>query len=88
MKKFLQILAVILSTFFVMNTALVQAQDVVNVDEVPSTGAPAEAGAPDTGIAPSENRVVQNALVFTGGSLLGVAVGLGVITLKKRANQE
>ena len=59
---------------------------------LPSTGgsdaaAPAQAPAPatpNTGIAPSENKPMQNALVFIGGGALGAGIGFGIITVRKK----
>jgi len=68
-----------------------QVEEVPPTNSTPETAAPApalpstggsEVKAPDTGIAPS-NKVVQNTLVFAGGSLLGAGAGLGLITLRK-----
>lgn len=53
--------------------------------DVPSTGATEAAPAtPNTGIAPSENKLAQNALVFIGGGAIGVALGYGIITIRKK----
>lgn len=75
----------------------VQAQGVVDVtddtppqgvqqtpnDALPETGA-APTVAPDTGFAPTENKVVANISVFTIGSLMGIALGYGIVFLKKK----
>ena len=57
---------------------------------LPSTGgseAPAPAPAPatpNTGIAPSENKVLQNTRVFAGGGALGIVLGFGLISIRKK----
>lgn len=50
---------------------------------IPTTGGTTPA-TPDTGIAPAENRVVANSLVFVGGSALGAALGLGYLAYRKK----
>ena len=94
MKKIARILASIVTiTSLTLVPMAVQAQeDVIEVGDgttttsettsLPSTGASVQA--PDTGIAPSENKVVQNLAVFVGGGMLGAGLGLGIITLKKK----
>jgi len=55
---------------------------------LPSTGgsepAPTTPATPNTGIAPQDNKLVQNTLVFIGGGALGTAVAFGVITARKK----
>lgn len=51
------------------------------VTNLPATGATPEA--PDTGISPS-NKPAQTVAVFIGGSVLGAALGLGIVTLRKK----
>lgn len=43
---------------------------------------------PDTGIAPPNSKLTQNALVFTTGGLLGAGLGLGLISLKKKQSNK
>jgi hypothetical protein len=96
MKKFLQIIAAIAVMFSVgLAPALVYAQGVEEIEEItappavdalPSTGADGVKGVEPTGFAPS-GQVARNAAVFIGGSLIGVAVGFGVIQLRKNSTQ-
>lgn len=39
---------------------------------------------PDTGIAPQDNKLTTNALIFIGGSALGAAAGYGAIVLRRK----
>lgn len=50
---------------------------------IPTTGGETPA-TPDTGIAPAENKVAANAIVFIGGSAIGAAIGYGFLTLRKK----
>lgn len=87
MKKILTKLSLIIAaTFFVLSPSVVLAQeeDIIDIETEETTSIPAT-GAPDTGIAPPENKAVQNAAVFIGGSLLGAGIGLGVLKLKKNS---
>ncbi len=54
---------------------------------VPTTGADTPT-TPDTGIAPPNSKLTQNALVFTTGGLLGAGLGLGLISLKKKQSNK
>lgn len=83
MKKTFQILAIVFGlTAFGLAPVVVQAQanDIIEVED----GTIPSAGAPDTGIAPKENKVLQNAAVFVGGSLLGAGIGLTFLTMRKK----
>lgn len=92
MKKISRIIAlIVLATSMSLVPVAVSAQgaDPIPVDtgapaatELPSTGG-SEVKAPNTGIAPN-SKVAQNAVIFTVGSALGAAVGLGVITIRKK----
>lgn len=87
MKKILTKLSLIIAaTFFVLTPSVVLAQeeDIIDIETEETTSIPAT-GAPDTGIAPTENKAVQNAAVFIGGSLLGAGIGLGVLKFKKNS---
>lgn len=96
MKKFLQIIAALALMISVgLTPVLVNAQGVEEIDdisslegpdELPSTGAEEVKGVEPTGFAPS-GYVARNAAVFVGGSLIGVAVGMGVIQLRKNSTQ-
>lgn len=55
-------------------------------DPLPSTGAGTPTTAPDTGFAPSENKVVANLSVFVIGGLLGAGLGYTFIAFKKKTN--
>lgn len=88
MKK---IARIVLSATSILTMVLVpvavKAQDAspIVVDDttaLPTTGATPTT--PDTGIAPPSTKFAQNIAVFTGGSLLGVGLGYGVITLRKK----
>lgn len=88
MKKLLAKISLITAlTLFTFTPVAVLAQEGVidvgggDTTTLPETGA----GVPDTGIAPTENKAVQNIAVFAGGSLLGVGIGLGVIKLRKNS---
>ena len=87
MKKFLQIITLLFSLTVLGFTPVMvnaQSEDVIQVeDELPATAAPTPA-APNTGIAPTENNVLQNAAVFIGGSLLGAGLGLSVLNMRKK----
>lgn len=45
---------------------------------------PTTAGTPETGFAPKGHYVTENLAVFVGGSVLGAALGIGVITLRRK----
>lgn len=91
MKKFARIISSVLTiTALTLVPAVAHAQvDPLEVEdpsattEIPTTGAETPA-TPDTGIAPSENKVVANTLVFIGGSALGAAVGYGFLSYRKK----
>ena len=99
MKRFARILASTLIAFSILTApTLVSAQDAGPIvidtqegDDIPSTGAspePTHAPAtPETGLAPTENKLLQNGIVFIIGGTLGAGIGLGVIALKKRQTQ-
>lgn len=40
---------------------------------------------PDTGFAPTENKVFTSSMVFLGGAALGGAIGFGIIQLRKKS---
>jgi hypothetical protein len=42
------------------------------------------AGVPDTGFAPTDNKLIASSSVFIGGAVLGGLIGLGYVQLKKR----
>lgn len=93
MKKIIQIASIVLGlTVLSFSPAIVvhaQSSGVIEVGEedapIPSTGAPTSTpAAPDTGIAPVENRFLQNAAVFIGGSLLGAGIGLSILNMRKK----
>lgn len=42
--------------------------------------------APDTGIAPTDNRAFMSIAVFVGGAALGTALGFGAVALSKKRN--
>ncbi len=46
------------------------------------------AGTPDTGIAPKGHRVTSNVAVFAAGSVLGAAIGFGIITIRNKQSDE
>jgi hypothetical protein len=78
---------------FALIPVTVHAQDSgvidVNTDSTSSTTSTAStAGVPNTGVAPHQSKLGQNALIFIGGSLLGSVAGLAIVTArKKRFNQ-
>jgi hypothetical protein len=90
MKKFLRLITASVIVFsLALTPVVVRAEVVEEVDgtgdttaPLPSTGG-TEVAAPDTGIAPSSN-VARNVAVFVGGSALGAAAGVGLVTLKKK----
>ena len=82
----MKIRRIIVSTVAVASLALapaaVYAQDgVVTVDGTTDTST--TAGVPNTGVAP-ENKMFKGSTVFVGGSLLGAALGLGLVTVRKK----
>lgn len=100
MKKFFALtLSFILLSFSLVTIGVHAQADPIPIDEEPDTTlldeepeeeVPAEetkAGAPDTGIAPSENRLVASSLVFIGGAALGGALGFGFVQYKRKSQQ-
>lgn len=92
MKKFLQIVAATLTVFSLsFAPVVVHAQTVEEIEGTDTTTLPETggdtAGAPDTGIAPS-NNVVKNTAVFIGGSLLGAGIGFSVIALRNKKSEQ
>ncbi|MCA9301536.1 hypothetical protein H6801_01510 [Candidatus Nomurabacteria bacterium] len=99
MKKFARILILTLVAFSILTTpTLVSAQDAGPIvidtqegDDIPSTGAAPEStpapATPETGFAPTENKLLQNGIIFTIGGTLGAGIGLGIVALKKRQAQ-
>lgn len=52
---------------------------------LPTTGgSETTPAAPKSGIAPTKNKLAQNALVFLGGGALGAGLGLGIIAVRKK----
>ncbi len=95
MKKIARIFSSIITVAaLTLVPAVVHAQSTIDIDDptlgttdtttLPSTGGTETPATPDTGIAPSENKVVANTLVFIGGSALGAALGYGFLTYRKR----
>lgn len=62
--------------------------DTQETTELPETGATETPTTPDTGFAPPTSKLAQNAAVFMGGSLLGIGLGYGVISLRKKQTQK
>lgn len=89
MKKYLSVLALVI-TLVIFTVAPVSAQDVLPV-EIPETGAEEESSntpaVPETGIAPS-GRVAQNVAVFAGGSVIGLGIGFGIISVQKQLRKQ
>lgn len=56
----------------------------------PTTPLPSAGGSepapetPKSGIAPSDNKLVQNSLIFVVGGTLGAGIGLGIVTARKK----
>jgi len=78
---------------------VVHAQEPIIIDNpeattgLPSTGAtetpaPTTPTTPDTGFAPPSSKLAQNVAVFLGGSLLGVGLGFGYISLRNKQSQK
>lgn len=96
MKKIASIIlsaTTVLSLFVVPVVVHAQQPDPIVIDtqettELPATGATETPTTPDTGFAPPSSKLTQNAAVFMGGSLLGVALGYGVINLRKKQTQK
>ncbi len=92
MKKIARILSLIVTvTALTLVPVAVHAQSTIDINDptttdpttLPTTGAETPA-TPDTGIAPTENKLVANSLVFIGGGALGAALGYGFLTYRKR----
>lgn len=88
MKKYL-ILVIVVASLLVLPSSMIRAQGVEPID-IPATGGDSETTTteespkvPGTGIAPS-GKFVQNIAVFTGGSLIGIGIGFGIITIRKQ----
>ena len=84
----------IISIFTVFNVLLlpvaVHAQDstpivIDDTTALPTTGATPET--PASGIAPPNNKLVQNIVVFSGGGMLGALLGLGIVSYRKKQNE-
>ncbi|MFO0971198.1 MAG: hypothetical protein U0520_02490 [Candidatus Saccharimonadales bacterium] len=96
MKKIASILSSIITVAaLTFVPAVVHAQSTIDIGDstsgttdpttpLPSTGGTDTPATPDTGIAPSENKVVANSLVFVGGAALGAALGYGFLSYRKR----
>lgn len=86
MKKFTRFLAAfatIISISLAPAAVHAQVEEVITEPDPTTTTLPETGGVPDSGIAPS-SKTAQTAMVFVGGSALGAAVGLGVVTLRKK----
>ncbi len=89
MKKISNLLAsFIITASLVFTPAIAFAQDVpeVTVSETttPTSTPTTTAGVPETGVAPAPSKLAQNTLVFAIGGTVGAAIGLGIITLRKK----
>lgn len=92
------LVAVVLSGSQIVNA---QATEDITLDDLPSdfssldvdtaeaadttTDTTETAAVPDTGFAPTENKVLASSMVFIGGAALGGALGFGLIQLKKKS---
>lgn len=76
-----------LSVLAIMPSTALAQEEVIDIENEETTTLPVT-GAPDTGIAPSNNAVVQNTAVFIGGSLLGAGIGLGILKLRKNSSEK
>ena len=56
----------------------------LDVDETTETTDAEVAGVPDTGFAPTDNKLIASSSIFIGGAALGGLIGLGYVQLKKR----
>ncbi len=100
MKKIARIVvsaAMTLSILVVPTAAYAESTSTIVVDDptastaLPATGAtetPTTPTTPNSGAAPLQSKLAQNAAVFIGGSTLGAALGFGVITLRRKQNQQ
>lgn len=99
-KKFALLASTLFTLVFLVGTPIVVAQSSDTLDSTSittldsstdtstaDTSSTETATVPDTGIAPSENRVLMNSVVFAGGALLGAGVGFGVLQLRKKTVQ-
>lgn len=88
MKKIARIFASLLTvaTLTLLPT-VVHAQTIESIEvdgsALPTTGAETPA-TPDTGFAPSDNKVLKNSLVFITGSALGAGLGYGYLAARKK----
>ncbi len=100
MKKISQLtIALVIMLSFVVTTVRVNAQ-AIEVDEDPSTSQleadttveetatteeeTKDAGVPETGFAPQQNKVLASSLVFVGGAAIGGALGFGIVQLRRK----
>ena len=44
------------------------------------------ASVPDTGFAPTQNKMFAQAMVFIGGAALGGALGFGIVQIRKKSH--
>ncbi|MBP9738525.1 hypothetical protein KBD20_02465 [Candidatus Saccharibacteria bacterium] len=91
MKKISNLLASVIITASLVFTPVVAFAQELPPEEVtvaetttPTTTPTTTAGVPETGIAPEPSKLAQNTLVFAVGGTVGAAIGLGIITLRKK----
>ena len=97
MKKITQIFAsisIVSSLLFVPASVLaldIPSVDVTTTDVTDPTATTdpttTSAGVPETGIAPQQSKLAQNTVVFLVGSSIGAALGVGIISARKKKTQ-
>lgn len=90
-KMYRQVTTFIATLGLLLIPSVAMAQDVPTVEVETSTPTTTTettptttAGVPETGIAPEPSNLLRNSAVFVVGGTVGAAIGLGIISLKRR----
>lgn len=60
--------------------------DIDDISTTDTSDTEETAGVPETGIAPSQGKLLINSAVFIGGAALGAALGFGIIKLRRKTD--